>query len=207
MSDSLLAGQSSIWVQPDGPNTTPRYLGCHGITDVTEPMGDVTLTYCPDPAVSGSFLAKNGYQAAAGSVTTSIETVMYKVADYLESLGLCTVPIYIMKVSCGRRDTFSNFDRAFVLRYAKVTSRKLGNVAARVPTNENETTQSFDISAREMLRIFKLQATRVALVETEDLSGLAICGEQRCEGTCGATQKSDDYMWIASKALVGSASN
>ena len=40
MSDTnFLAGQSSIWVQPDGPNTKHEYLGCHGIGDVDEQTG------------------------------------------------------------------------------------------------------------------------------------------------------------------------
>lgn len=208
MSDTnFLAGQSSIWVQPDGPNTEPKYLGCHGIADVTEPFGDVTLLYCPDPAKVGAFTVKNSFSGEPGAITTSIETDIRKTADYLETIGRCPVPIYIHKVSCGRRDTFTNFDRSFILRQAKVTQRSMSNVAARNGGAEGESTQTFDISAQFLTRIFNLEANRISVTETEDITGIAVCGEDRCAGDCGAEQSLGDVVYLSSKALVGSVAN
>ena len=39
---AYLAGQAGLWVQPDGPNTEPKFLGCHGMGDITIPFGDKT---------------------------------------------------------------------------------------------------------------------------------------------------------------------
>lgn len=208
MSDTnFLAGQSSLWIQPNGPNTEPKYLGCHGVGDVTEPFGDETLLYCPDPAQVGSFIVKNSFSGEPGGITTSIETDLRKTADYLETVGRCPVPIYIHKTSCGRRDVFTNFDRSFVLRQAKIIQRALGNLAARNGGAEGETTQTFEISARFLTRIFNLEANGISIAETEDLTGIAICGETRCAGACGAEQSVGDVIYVASKALVGSAAN
>ena len=204
---AFLAGQASIWALIDGPNTAPQYLGCHGIGDITEPRGDVTLKYCPDPAASGKYMVKNSFRGEPGAITTSIETDMGKTADYLEEIGNCAVAIFVHKVSCGRRDVFTNFDRTFILRYADVTQASIGNVASRSPDAEEETMQTFDMSARALTRIYDLTAYRVAVTETEDITGIAICGEQRCEGPCGASQDEDDLMFFSTKALVGSALN
>jgi len=53
MADNYLGSQSSLWIQLNGPNTAPAYLGCHSVGDVDEPQGDKTLLYCPDPAAAG----------------------------------------------------------------------------------------------------------------------------------------------------------
>jgi len=204
---NLLAGQSSLWIQPDGPNTEPKYLGCHSVGDITEPQGDETLLYCPDPAQAGKFTVKNSFTGEPGAITTTIETDLRKTADYLEDIGKCGVPIYVHKVSCGRRDVFTNFDRTFVLNPAKITSRALGNLAARDPGNENESTQTFDMSSLELIRGFPLEAARVSILDPEAITGIAICGEERCEGDCGAAQKVSDYIYLSTKALVGSALN
>lgn len=204
---NFLAGQSSIWVQVDGPNTKPQYLGCHGIGDITEPLGDETTLFCPDPAAAGAYVSKNSFTGEPGSVTTSIVTDMRRISDYLEDLGKCKVPIFLHKVSCGRRDVFSNYDRSFILRGAKVTQRAIGNAASRTPGDENETTQTFDIAALALDRIFNLGPSRMTVAETEDITGISACAEDRCEGTCGASQKATDLMFAATKALSASAGN
>lgn len=204
---NFLAGQASIWVQPDGPNTKPMYLGCHEVGDIAEPFGDETTLYCPDPAQSGKFIAKSSFSGQPGAVTTSITTDIRRTQDYLETLGKCKIPIYIHKVSCGRRDVFPNFDRSFILRQARITNKTLSKLAARSSADEGESTQAFDFSAVAVDRIFNLQASRISVAEVSDITGIAICGEERCENNCGATQQVYDDLYVASKALVGSASD
>jgi len=207
MSSPLLAGQASIWVQPNGPNTKPEYLGCHSIGDLTEPKGDLTLTYCADKAASGKYEVKNSYSGDPGVPTTTIESVMHTTADFLEELETCLVPVYIHKVLCGRRDVFANYDRSFAMARTKVTQRTLGNTASRQPADENESTQSFDMSAETLSRYFSLEANRITLTETEDITGFAICGEEVCAGDCGPTTNPWDSLYAATKHLAASAAN
>lgn len=206
---NFLAGQASLWVQPKGPNTEPKYLGCHSVGDIPQPKGDTTQLWCPDPAKVGKFKVKNSFKGEPGAITTTIETDLRKTADYLENLADngCPFPLFVHKVSCGRRDVFTNFDRSFVLRQVEITSQTLSNLAARDPANEGESTQSFDISAAEVLRIFNMDISRISVTETEDLTSIAVGGEDRCEGSCGASQKPEDDLYVSSKALLGSVSN
>lgn len=208
MSDTnFLAGQASLWVQPDGPNTKPLYLGCHAVGDIAEPFGDETTLYCPDPAQAGKFIAKSTFSGQPGSITTSITTDIRKTQDYLETVGKCKIPIYIHKVSCGRRDVFTNYDRTFILRQARITNKTLSNLAVRSSTDEGESTQAFDFSALAVDRVFNLQTSRISIAEVSDVTGIAICGEERCENNCGATQQIYDDLYVASKSLVGSAAD
>jgi hypothetical protein len=206
---NFLAGESSIWVQDEGPNTTPKYLGCHSVGDIPEPKGDTTKLWCPNPAKTGAFVVKNSFRGEPGAISTTITTDLRKTADYLEDLAAngCPFPVFIHKVSCGRRDVFTNFDRSFVLRQVDITSTTLGKLAAKDPADNGESTQSFDITAEEVLRVFNMEMARVSLTETEDVTGLTVAGEERCEGSCGASQKPEDSLFVSSKALVGSASN
>jgi len=211
---NFLAGQASVWVQPGGPNTKPEFLGCHGIGDVEEPQGDVTLLYCPNPASAGKFMVKNSFQGAPGSPTFSIDTDIRKTADYLETVK-CPVPIFVHKVTCGRRDDFTNFERTFIFRQSRITTRTLSNLAARTPDDEDESLQSFDFSAEEILRAFNLQANRVTISETEHINNIAVGGEDRCESDCGDTQDfgdivvavcdAPDYMTAANVLLTQNA--
>ena len=205
----FLAGESSIWVQKDGPNTEPLYLGCHEVGDIPEPKGDSTKLWCPDPSQVGKFVPKKTYRGEPGVTSTTITTDVRKTADYLEDLMErgCPFPIFIHKTSCGRRDVFTNFDRSFVLRNADITNSTLSKLSARDPANEGESTQSYDLSTEEVLRVYNMEVSRVSLTESEDVTGFAVAGEARCEGSCGASQKPEDDLFISSKALVGSASN
>lgn len=205
MSENFLAGQASVWVLPDGPNTKPQYLGCHGVGDLDEPLGDETLLYCPDPAKAGAYIVKNSFTGEPGAITTTIDADLRKTADYLETLGKCGVPIFVHKVLYGRRDVFTNFDRSFALNPAKVTNRGLGGLASRTPGDEAESTQSFDISSQALMRFFQLQANRVSISDTEDITGIAVCGDERCESDSSAAQDIDDYLFAGTRPLAGSA--
>jgi len=206
---TFLAGESSVWVQPYGPNTEPKYLGCHSVGDIPEPKGDSTQLWCPDPARTGKFTSKRSFRGEPGISTTTITTDLRKTADYLEDLSAngCPFPFFIHKVSCGRRDVFTNFDRSFVLRGVEITTSTLTKLAAKDPADNGESGQTFDISMQEVLRVFPMEISRVSVTETEDITGLTVAGEDRCEGSCGAAQKPEDDLFVSSKALVGSAAN
>ena len=120
----LLAGQASIWAQPDGPNTKPLYLGCHQMGDIELPGGDLTRLYCPDPSATGKYKVSGSFQGEPEVPTFSIDTPIGKTRDYLER-WLCQGNILVNKLTTGRRDLFANFDRAFAFTKAARTGRTM----------------------------------------------------------------------------------
>jgi photosystem II stability/assembly factor-like uncharacterized protein len=190
---NFLAGQASIWVQPNGPNTKPIYLGCHGAGDIEESKGDVTLLYCPDPAAAGKYVVKNSFQGAPDPVSFTLDTDVRKVADYLETVQF-QIPIFIHKVQSGRRDDFTNFERSFILRQCRITKRTLGNLASRNPDDEDESTQSFEMASLELLRVFNLSLNRVTISETNTINSIAVGGEDREESAANARQSYGDIV-------------
>lgn len=202
MGHHFLAGEGVLWIQPDGPGTQPRFLGCHMLGDLTIPKGDVTLLYCPDPSAPNKFQVVNSYQSAPGAVTTTITTDIQETADYLEGIS-CKVPIYVMLSKCGRKDVFTNYDRAFLLHRASITSEGLSNLVARTPDDQNRAEQSFDISAEEMTRTYAMTVVRQSISETAALNDIAFCNSKTCGGECGEAQEICEVGYAVAKAIAG----
>jgi hypothetical protein len=122
------SNEGSIFVQPDGPNTKPQYLGCHDIGDLDEPLGDPALWQCKDPNLVGQWETSRVVVGSPGLVTTSITTDVRKVADYMETLPNNS-PIYInLMPENVKPDVFDSYDRAFAARFL-ATNRKRSNLA------------------------------------------------------------------------------
>lgn len=207
MSQYTLAGNGALWVQPDGPNSQPQYLGCHSLSDITEPMGDVTLVYCPDPAIPNKFKVIGSYQSqATDGVTTSIETDVSSLADYLERIN-CPVPIFVHKVSNGRKNNFTAYDRSFVLKECRITQRSMTNMVAKDPESQERSTQSFDITAEELLRAFSMNTTRIPISEVEALNAIIALNDSQCAGDFGDAIDPGDYVFVGGDTLAGSTAN
>lgn len=203
----LLAGQSGVWVQPGGPNTKPQYLGCHQVGDISEDLGSETLLYKPDPARTNEFLVKGSFKGAPGAITFSVETDVLETADYLETLSGCAIPFFVHKVICGRRDDFSAYARSFVLGKCTVTKRGLTGLAVADPGSQAQSKQTFDFSARTLSRVFKLKVSRITVVSTEDLTGIAVAGTEQCAGNCGPLGYLEDVLYASAKHVAASASD
>ncbi len=193
------AGEAGLWIQPDGPNGAVYYLGCHDVGDVTQPLGDRTLTYCPDETSVNKWKRTGSFQGEPGAVTTTITAVVERSLDWLER-SLCGGPLYVTKMSCGRRDQWSSWERVFVLVNANQTSRSLTGLLARNPGDQAETVQSFEISADDLYCLTRVTAVRQAIAEPAALNAVAICAEARCKGACGPAVAAGQYAVVVSNA-------
>lgn len=205
-SDMILVGEGALYIQPDGPNTEPQYLGCHTLGDVTAPKGDVTLVFCPDPSQPNQWSVIGSYQGAPGPVTTSIETLMKSTADFLESVN-CPVPLYALKKTCGKKDQFPGWDRAFILPNSIITQETLPELVSRIPDDQKEQLQSFDISALKLIRAYRLNALRQGTSETGNLNDISGCNSERCAGDCGQSQGLGEDLFTAGSAVYPATAN
>lgn len=172
------ASQASLWIQTQGPNSAVAYLGCHELDDISEEGGDSENIYCPDPAGPGKFRVVGTIESGATTVTTSVLTDVTDIRDYLERVrGKFT--LFVNKVASGRLDVFTNAERVFILRNASVTSKTLSDLAKRTPDDNARSTQSFDLSAEELLRYFDLVMSRQGIASTTAVNAVSFCNEPR----------------------------
>jgi photosystem II stability/assembly factor-like uncharacterized protein len=143
--------------------------------------------YCRDPSKPKSYDVIGSYKSAPGAITTSIETQLNEVADYLERI-VCPFPLYILKMECGRMDVFNNYARALVLLETDISSEGYDNMVSRQPEDENPTLQTFDLEAQSRFHAFDLHAVRQSTTETEAINDVHFCGQEICEGDCGPAQ-------------------
>ena len=206
MATHFTAGMGALWVQVDGPNTQPVYLGCHQLGDIEEPQGDVELIYCPDPSAPNRFKVVGSVQGAAGSVTSSLTTDVTDDLDYLERV-LCPFPLYVNMIKSGRKDVFTNFDRAFVLTGARITSKGLTALAARTPDDNTRSEQSFDLSGESLLRFVVLELSRQSTSEANGMFDITFCNEQTCRTDEDVAQAACETGYIACAAAGGGTAN
>lgn len=185
------SNEGSIFVQPDGPNTKPLYLGCHDIGDLDEPLGDPALWQCKDPNLVGQWETSRLVVGSPGLVTTSITTDVRKVADYMETLPNNS-PIYVnLMPENVKPDVFDSYDRAFAARFL-ATNRKRSNLAMGRATDSgsNERAeQVIDLSgAPPVYTFFDLAGAslRISTSEALALNNIVFCDAACSEGFIAA---------------------
>ena len=132
----------ALWVFPDGPNHAGYYLGCADSEDVSEPLGEVTLTFCFNGKGQWQVVGKK--TAPPGAITTTINTLTYRQRNYLEKIK-CTYGLMYLQNEGGRSDLFCNHQRALILDSVYNTEKTYANFVKREASDES--THGFAISA------------------------------------------------------------
>ena len=202
---ALFGGSWALFIQPNGPNTAPEYLGCHDLGDVSKSLGDKTLIYCPSPNGVNTWDIVGSFRGEPGPTEFTIETQIQKAADILEDLN-CPVPIYALNM-CGRRDEFGRWvDRGFQFINAEATNLGLTNIAKRNPGDNGESMQSYDMSANDFYRVYDITLGTQGIGEVTDLKSITSCDSDECEGVCGPRTTKCTTLYVAAEAPSGSPS-
>lgn len=204
----FLAGNGTLWVQPDGPNTMPVYLGEHGIGDITKPKGDATTVHVASPMKPNKFIPWNIYRGEPGAITFSVDTGIKDIADWLETIE-CPVPMYIGLVACGRKDVWSNYSRLFIIEQSMITSENMSGVVIRDPANQGESVSTFDVSALAMHKIIQTVVAKLQIAGTTGRTSQAIrfVNQDRCYGTCGSAVSPNQVGYLGLVGLLGTPTN
>lgn len=201
MSDFYVAGEASIWVQPDGPNTMPRYLGCHGHGDIEVPEGDLTPLFCPDRTRTGRYEMAKLMRGEPDVPSTSLTVPVGPVLDYLEEWD-CPGTIILNKMVSGRRDQFSNTQRSFVLYHVLRTGRTYSGLASRTPGDDTETLLEVPLAFQKLIVLQQLEGLEQEIGATLDLYAIAMVNDSRCGGEGGALTRPYDHIVVAGAADV-----
>jgi photosystem II stability/assembly factor-like uncharacterized protein len=206
MTTHYTGGKGNLFIQPDGPNTKTYYLGCHLLGDIDEPRGDITLNYCRDPRGPDMFQVVSSTQGQPGAVTTTVTTDVTSGLDWLERTH-CEFTLYANMFNRGKANEFTNFERVFILRNARITSAGLSNLVARSPDDNTRSEQTFDISAEELIRFVVLDITRQTLSETMAINDLTFCNDVRCRTSESPALDSCQTGYAVADADTGVAAN
>lgn len=179
MSHHFLAGEMSMWIQRNGPNTEPIFAGCHAIGDVDRPEGDVELVYCPDASAPNKFEVVASIQGTPGPITFTITTDLTDEIDELERVK-CPFTIFVHASKRGRKDVFDNFDRTILYTNVRVTNRGKSGLVARTPEDQGRVEQSYDVSAEEELNLMEPTITRQSTSETQSINDITFCNDFGC---------------------------
>lgn len=206
MSTTFVQGQAGVWVQRNGPNTAPVYLGCHEVGDITIPYGDVTLFYCPDPAGSGNFIVRGSTQAAPGNITT---TVVSDYTDEFDDLERARFPLtlFVTKQLRGRRDSFTNRDRAVMLMNARVTQRTIAGLSSRSPENNARSENNFDITAEAAFEDGAMTVVRQTITEAQAINNIRFCNTAQPRTSDSVARESCEVGFATTDAASTATAN
>lgn len=200
---NFVSGEGALWAQINGPNTAPVFLGCHLLGDIDQPDGDIELIYCPDPSGPSRFKVVGSVKGAAGAITGTITTDVTDDLDELER-ARCPFTLFVMMSKAGRKDVFTNFDRAFVLTNVSITSKSLQNLVARTPDDNQRSEQTFDISAETLLRLKRHTVSQQSISETANINDITFCNSQSCRTEEEAAQDYCQTGFAVANHVTGS---
>ena len=208
MAEPFTTQKWGLWVQPSGPNTTMRYLGCHTLDDVSEPGGGIKdLIRCFKADGSG-WEIKGSTRNPPEPVTTSISTLIEQTADYLERIiegANCPFPIYVNGKNCPPHNVYAGAQRWYALEYAEIGTRGLSGLSHI--DEDNPSGQSFEITAwPPLIRGRAVSTDRLGMSGfTDNANDIASCSVPRCTGDCGEAVDTCEVLVIATDSVGGTA--
>lgn len=192
----------ALWIQPDGPNTKPYFLGCHDVGDLEEPGGGIELIRCFKPDGSGWDVVGQT-ESPPDPVTLDITGLLFKERDYLEKVR-CPFGLYILHRSCGQANVFANYERGEILQRVRRASRTYSGLVMR----EEDASSTVAVALEAwppLLDVDSLVVDRMTTSEVNALNGIDANLESRCYGDCGETLDQGEHAVIAADSAAGPA--
>lgn len=185
--EAFKTSDGAVWIQPDGPNTQPQYLGCMNVEDVSAPGNAIdAMSQCFD--VNGVWRVVNYTKTKPDPVTFSLETYIGEVQNYLETvidMG-CAVPIHFLLRDGGAANIFTNYKRFFSVGNALIGDLTLSGLAMR--EDDTEALQGYSVSALPpVIRGFPLTVQRQVTAQAQDNNNIVFCNSPRCASDSGPT--------------------
>lgn len=193
----------SLWILPNGPNTRPEYLPCHDLEDITENRGSSTLIQCID--ATGQYRSLTTTLDAPELATFQLSTFIGKVADFIETV-VCPFPLLVHLRTCGRADSFENYDRTYIVQAQRITTVTLSGLVRK--DEDVPSMHTFDVEAfPDIIRVFRLTPLSESVSETGDINDITFLDDPSCWDGCGETNTGCEFGYAVSSALAGSPSD
>jgi hypothetical protein len=202
MAEPFRSPHWALWVQPDGPNTSIYYLGCHTLDDVEAPGGgikDIIRCFKADGTGLDTLTTTRN---PPEPITTTVTGLINEAADWLERIvegANCPFPLYVNGKKCPPYDVFGGAERWYALEHAEVGTTTLMGLSNREEDNISE--QAFEITAwPPMVRGRAIITDSITNTFEEIINDITSCSTPRCAGECGTAVDICDTMVAASDA-------
>lgn len=174
----------AIFVQKDGANTKPEFIGCVDMDTLTEPGGAIdTLIRCFRQDGTG-WDTIGSTITPADPVTTTLTTFVTGIQNALELLRQGESTLFVHQRDGGQAGSFSNYVRTWVLGGVRV-GEKTGMDLVHHDT-DTPSTMGFGISAfPPVFRCFQRTVSRRSTVEAGSLWDISFCGSGADKGKIG----------------------
>jgi photosystem II stability/assembly factor-like uncharacterized protein len=192
---ALTSRNGALWVQPDGPNTEPQFLGCHELGDLSEAEGGVELIRCFRPDGTGWDVVGDKV-TPPDPVSATISSLLFKERSWLEKVR-CPFGIFVLQRDCGDAGVFNNYVRGEILTNVRRTSRKFAGLVSR----EEDVESTLDVELTAWPPLLDVDELLVDLVTsallTAPLNDVVANTDERCVGDCGMTLDKGELAYLA----------
>lgn len=206
MADEILfARHGALWAQVDGPNTKPEMIACVDVDALAEPGGGIdTIVRCF--RVDGQGWNTIGATLTPPDpVTTTFTALVTAAQSALERIRNCPATFFITQAPTGRKDTFTNYARVWILADAYINDRGGENLTMR--ETDGESTMTFAVTAFPPLyRVFKKTTSRVSVGLGAAANAIALLNDVRCATGSSQAQAAGKVMFVAGDTPTGSPS-
>lgn len=175
MPTALKTSDGAVFVQTDGPNTKPDFVGCVDVDTLTEPGGAIdTLIRCFKTDGTG-WRVLGSTITPADPVTTTITTFVEGVQNAFERMKQGNATLFIHQRDGGQAGSFSNYVRSWVLAGIRVGEKTASDLVHH--DTDTPSMMGFGISAfPPVYRVFQRVVSRRSVAETQDLTDICFCG-------------------------------
>lgn len=201
----LFARNGALFVQVDGPNTKPEYVACVDVDALTEAGGGIdTLIRCFNPDGQG-WSTIGSTLAPPEPVSTTITALVTATQSFLEQIKNCPATFFVNQSETGRKDTFTNYVRSWILGRGYINDRGATNLTMR--ETDGESTMTFGITAEPPLyRIFKKATARQSVGLAAAANAISFLNDIRCASGSSQAQKACKVGFLVGDGPTGSPS-
>lgn len=203
------SGESRVFVTPygAGPGRPPQYDGRSRIQAVTDPGGDATLIYEPNPYEYGRFDVVGTIRGAAGPATTTLERrKKFAVSQWKRWKDVaCVIDVHVPMGQCSNPDAHGDSELLAVFEQASITSYNTTDLGALDGGQVAAINESIAVSAEVFYEVNpQLRLAEIAAsIVTREIISAALCDRINC-GVCGPVSDGCNKVFLLSTASGGS---
>lgn len=192
---------SGLFVQPGGPGTTLRFLGCHDLDDVEAPQGSIEIIQTFRADRSGWDVVGSKH-AVPELVTTTVTGLSKTARDWLEKYICHNGALFVMKSNCGRVDNPMGYERALVLHHLNIATKTYAGWHMREEDAESTFAAEFE-AWPPLIEVAQIVPGRQVTTEVQSLNDIWVDRSSQCQGDCGSAVNPGDVAGIACQAAGG----